>query len=146
MISHTFTESKDDSVRVCDFYRDAWKDDKSEDWIAGKHIEAPEFCIGNPFWDGKLLQPHCNASWPTEIIFNDGTKFENGTLKTCSINMAEDKTSDNTRNCLNKVVHGFDFGQENHTSVQLDWIVYVSAGYNARVLWYYDLSEALINR
>ena len=54
--------------------------------------------------------------------------------------MAESKSSANTRNCLDQAFNGF----ENGTSP--DWIVYITAGYNARILWYHDFSDALIKR
>ena len=77
--------------------------------------------------------------------FYDGSKFENGTLKVCFVNMAESKNSSNTQNCLNNVVNGFD-SNENGTSRKVDWIVYLTAGYNARILWYHDFAETLIKR
>jgi len=55
--------------------------------------------------------------------------------------MAESKHSDNTKKCINKAIHGF--GEVENT---LDWIVYLSGGYNSRVLWYHDFADALINR
>ena len=82
----------------------------------------------------------CNKDWPIRVEFYDGSKYENGTLITCFVNMAESKYSSNTRGCLNKVVNGFDEDQK------VDWIVYLSAGYNARILWYHDFAEALIKR
>ena len=54
--------------------------------------------------------------------------------------MAESKHSSNTKQCLNKVVNGFDKVQT------VDWIVYLSAGYNSRILWYHDFADALIKR
>ena len=54
--------------------------------------------------------------------------------------MAESKHSENTKQCLNKVVNGFD------NVKNVDWIVYLSAGYNSRILWYHDFAETLIKR
>ena len=85
-------------------------------------------------------QPTCDESWPIRVEFNDGSKYTNGSLKTCTINMAESKSSANTRHCLDQAFNGF----ENGTSP--DWIVYITAGYNARILWYHDFSDALIKR
>ena len=126
---------------ACDIYRDAWKEDKENKWEVGHDIESPLFCTGNPFWQQKPFQPTCNKNWPIRIQFYDGSKYENGTLKTCFVNMAESKNSSNTKSCLNNVVNGFDTD-----SKKLDWIVYVTAGFNARILWYHDFSETLIKR
>jgi hypothetical protein len=128
------------SIKVCDFYRDAWKDDKKEKWIVGKDITSPLFCAGNPFWYPAPYEPTCNKDWPIRVEFYDGSKYTNGTLITCTVNMAESKNSSNTRDCLNKAVNGFDKVQK------VDWIVYLTAGYNSRILWYHDFAEALINR
>ena len=114
-------------------------------WEVGHDIRNPLFCTGNPFWQPKPVQPTCNKDWPIRIEFYDGSKFENGTLKVCFVNMAESKNSSNTQNCLNNVVNGFD-SNENGTSRKVDWIVYLTAGYNARILWYHDFAETLIKR
>ena len=133
------------SVYACDIYRDAWKDNVTEKWEVGRNIQSPLFCTGNPFWQPKPFEPTCNKDWPIRIEFYDGSKYENGTLKVCFVNMAESKHSQNTQNCLNKVVNGFD-SSSNETIEKLDWIVYVTAGYNSRILWYHDFAETLINR
>ena len=122
-------------------YRDAWKDNQHDKWVAATEVKSPLFCTGDPKWEKKPFQPTCNESWPIEIQFYDGSKYNNGTLKTCNVNMAESKTSVNTKNCLDKVVNGFD-----DTTEKLDWLVYITAGYNARILWYHDFAETLIKR
>ena len=114
-------------------------------WEVGRNIKNPLFCTGDPLWQSKPFQPTCNKDWPIRIEFYDGSKFENGTLKVCFVNMTDSKNSSNTRNCLNKVVNGFD-SSGNGTSRKVDWIVYLTAGYNARILWYHDFSETLIKR
>ena len=121
-------------------YRDAWKDDNTEKWIAATKLRSPLFCTGNPFWQGRPFQPTCTETWPIKIQFLDGTKYENGSLKTCIVNMADLKYSDNTKNCLKEAVYGFD------TYERLDWLVYITAGYKARMLWYHDFAETLIKR
>ena len=133
------------SVYACDIYRDAWKENLSEKWVVGTNIQSPLFCTGNPLWQPKPFQPTCNKDWPIRIEFYDGSKHENGTLKVCFVNMAESKYSPNTQSCLDSVVDGFN-SSSNGTIEKVDWIVYVTAGYNARILWYHDFAEALINR
>ena len=54
--------------------------------------------------------------------------------------MGESKENANTKQCLNKVVNGFDKAQT------VDWIVYLTSGYMADILWYHDFAEALIKR
>ena len=135
-----FIDDDYNTVYVCDIYRDAWKDDKNEKWIAATNIKSPLFCTNTPFWQPKPFQPTCNESWPIVILFLDGSKYDNGTHKKCTVNMAEPKNSYNTRNCLDKAFNGFD---KNET---LDWIVYIAAGFHARIQWYNDIAEALIKR
>jgi hypothetical protein len=138
----SFSIIEDDSytIEVCDIYRDAWKDDTNGKWVVGTDITSPSFCAGNPFWQPEPYKPTCNKNWPIRVEFLDGSKYDNGTLITCFVNMAESKHSSNTKECLNKVVNGFDKVQA------VDWIVYLSAGYNSRILWYHDFAAALIKR
>ena len=135
-----FIEDDDYTVYMCDIYRDAWKDDKSERWIVGKNMKSPLFCTGNPFWQPKPFQPICNKNWPIRIEFNDGSKYKNGTLKTCTVNLADSKNSSSTQTCMKTVLNGFGEVKK------LDWVVYITAGFNSRILWYHDFSEALIKR
>ena len=129
------------SVYACDIYRDAWRDSKTERWKVARDIKSPLFCTGNPFWQRKPFQPTCNVNWPIRVEFYDGSKYVNGTLKVCTINMVESKYSSSTQDCLSKVVNGFD-----RNSKKVDWIVYITAGYNARILWYHDFAETLLKR
>ena len=131
------------SVYACDIYRDAWLEPgfNEEKWEVGRNIKSPLFCTGNPLWEQKPFQPTCNKRWPIRVQFYDGSKYDNRTLKVCTVNMAESKYSNNTQDCLNKVVNGFDT-----PSKKVDWIVYITAGYYAQNLWYHDFAETLINR
>lgn len=145
----TFTDDAYHNIYICDFYRDAWKDVSNPldstihngRWVAANDVKSPLFCTGNPFWEPRPLQPTCNQSWPIEVQFYDGSKYENNTLKTCKVNMAESRYSCNTLACLDKVINGFSSEKES-----LDWLVYLSAGYNARILWYHDFAETLLRR
>ena len=139
---HSYIEDESYMIKVCDFYRDAWKDDTRSKWVVGKEITSPLFCAGNPFWYPRPYEPVCNKNWPIRIEFYDGSKYENGSLVTCFVNMAESKTSTNTKSCLNKVVNGFNEDNED----LVDWIVYLSAGFNSRILWFHDFAETLIKR
>ena len=56
--------------------------------------------------------------------------------------MSESKEGQKTTNCLEKVLNGFDTNKVE----KVDWIVYITAGYNARILWYHDFAEVLIQR
>ena len=130
----------DYTVYNCDIYQTAWRDDGNETWVIAKNVTRPIFCTGAPITEPSPYQPTCNESWPIRVEFNDGSRYANGSLKTCTINMAESRSSANTRHCLDQAFNGF----ENGTSP--DWIVYITAGYNARILWYHDFSDALIKR
>ena len=147
IISKFFLSKESDyySVYACDIYRDAWRENLYKKWVFGRNIQSPLFCTGNPFWQQKPFQPICSKDWPIRIEFYDGSKYEDGSLKVCFVNMAESKYSSNTQNCLNSVVNGFD-SSSSETIEKLDWIVYVTAGYHARILWYHDFAETLINR
>ena len=110
--------------------------------MAGENLRAPLFCTGDPVWEQASLAPTCNSDWPIRVQFYDGSKDVNGNLKTCTIDMSESKASQKTTNCLGKVLNGFDSSKVE----KLDWIVYITAGYNARILWYHDFAEVLIQR
>lgn len=130
------------TLPICDIYRDAWKDNKEEEWVVGNDIKSGTFCTSSPFWEQpEPFKPICNKDWPIRVLFYDGSKYHNGTKKTCTVNMAESKHSSNTKECIHKAVHGFG-----EVETPLDWIVYLSGGFNARILWYHDFAEALINR
>ena len=110
--------------------------------MAGEHLRAPLFCTGDPVGEQAPLKPTCNLDWPIRVQFYDGSKDVNGNLETCTIVMSESKASQGTTSCLQKVLHGFDPNKVE----KVDWIVYITAGYNARILWYHDFAEALIQR
>ena len=54
--------------------------------------------------------------------------------------MAQPKDSKNTKSCVDMALNGWDQKEKP------DWIVYITSGYNARILWYHDFSKALITR
>ena len=54
--------------------------------------------------------------------------------------MAQPKNSKNTKSCVDMALNGWDKKEKP------DWIVYITSGYNARILWYHDFSKALITR
>ena len=127
------------TVYVCDIYRDVWRYNQKEKWISATEVKEPLFCTGTPKTENKPFQPACISSWPIEVQFYDGSKYYNGTLKTCSVYLSEYNLQ--TTRCLEKVVNGF-----NDKTEKLDWLVYVTSGYNARILYYYDFAETLIKR